>query len=117
MLTRRDHLRQLASAALAATTPRWLRGQSSIQAHTPGPSLREAAAAVGLVYGSCSDMPFHQAPPAYLDLFLRQCALFAPILSWQDVAPTPTSENDAFDPNAAVALDHGLRLTGAHLLW
>lgn len=117
MLTRRDHLRQLASAALAATTPRWLRGQSSIQAHTPGPSLREAAAAVGLVYGSCSDMPFHRAPPAYLDLFLRQCALFAPILSWQDVAPTPTSENDAFDPNAAVALDHGLRLTGAHLLW
>ena len=115
MLTRRHHLRQLASAALAATAPRWLRGQTLTPAQTA--TLRDAAAAAGLVYGSCSDEPFHKAPPAYLDLFLRQCALFAPILSWQDVAPTPNAENDQYDPNAAVALDHGLRLTGAHLLW
>jgi endo-1,4-beta-xylanase len=75
------------------------------------------AAARRLIYGSCSDKPFSQAPSAYLRLFLRECALFAPILSWADVAPTPTHENDAADANAAVALSHGLRLTGAHLLW
>jgi endo-1,4-beta-xylanase len=117
MLTRRHHLRQLASAALAAAAPRWLFAQTPGATPAQIPSLRDAAADAGLVYGSCSDMPFHQAPPVYLDLFLRQCALFAPILSWQDVAPTPTVENDQYDPNAAVALGRALRLTGAHLLW
>jgi endo-1,4-beta-xylanase len=83
----------------------------------PTPSLREAAAAAGLIYGSCSDMPFRDAPPEYIDLFVRQCALFAPILSWQDVAPTLTKEDDAWDANAGIALDHKLGITGAHLLW
>lgn len=62
-------------------------------------------------------MPFSKAPPEYLDLFLRQCALFAPNMSWQDVAPARNQEDDAHDPNAAIALSHGLAITGAHLLW
>jgi endo-1,4-beta-xylanase len=111
---RRDHLRLLSAAALsAAFSPQLL-------AFDPAPqiaSLKEAAAAVGLIYGSCSDMPFSKAPPEYLDLFLRQCALFAPILSWENVAPTRTQEEDAHDANAAIALSHGLPITGAHLLW
>jgi endo-1,4-beta-xylanase len=114
MLTRRDHMRQLAVAAFAAATPRWLSGQSQSQ---PLPSLRDAAAGVGLAYGSASDNWFRNEPHAYQQLFLQQCALYAPILSWQDVAPTPTGENDQFDPNTAVALDAGLKITGAHLLW
>lgn len=115
--SRRAHLRQLAATALAAAAPRW------IAAATPNqlPSLRAAAAARGLIYGADSDNPFRSEPPAYLQLFLRQCALYAANLSWQDVAPDlahrAPHENDSSDPNAAVALQAGLRLTGAHLLW
>ena len=112
--TRRDHFLQLAAVALADATPRWLSGQIRNQ---PLPSLGDAAAAVGLAYGSASDNWFRNEPPAYKQLFLQQCALYAPILSWQDVAPTPDGENDQFDPNTAVALDAGLKITGAHLLW
>lgn len=117
-LSRRAHLRQLAATALATAAPRWIAAASTPSAL---PSLREAAAARGLLYGSDSDNPFHSEPPAYLRLFLRQCALYAANLSWQDVAPDPAHqaphEDDASDANAAVALDSGLRLTGAHLLW
>ena len=81
------------------------------------PSLRDAAAAAGLVYGAASDERFRDAPAEYLRLFIRECALFAPNLSWQDLAPDPLHENDQQDANAAVALDAGLKITGAHLLW
>jgi len=112
--SRREHLRLLGAAALSAPFSCRL---PAFDLALPLPSLKDAAAAVGLVYGSCSDMPFGKAPTEYLDLFVRQCALFAPILSWQDVAPTLTQEDDAHDSNAAVALSHGLGITGAHLLW
>ncbi|HSY03908.1 MAG TPA: endo-1,4-beta-xylanase [Acidobacteriaceae bacterium] len=103
----------MGATALSTSFPRWLRALDA----EPLPSLKAAAAAAGLIYGSCSDEPFRKAPAAYFDLFARQCALFAPILSWQDVAPTLTHEDDAHDLNAGIALDRGLRLTGAHLLW
>jgi endo-1,4-beta-xylanase len=90
---------------------------SALDAASPTPSLKEAAASAGLTFGSCSDMPFRNSPPEYLDLFVRQCALFAPILSWQDVAPTLTKEDDAWDANAGIALSHKLGISGAHLLW
>jgi endo-1,4-beta-xylanase len=113
MHSRREHLWLMGATALSTSFPRWLRALDA----EPLPSLKAAAAAAGLIYGSCSDEPFRKAPAAYLDLFARQCALFAPILSWQDVAPTLTHEDDAHDLNAGIALDRGLRLTGAHLLW
>jgi endo-1,4-beta-xylanase len=112
--SRREYLRLLGAAALSAAFSRRL------PAFDPAPRtslLKDAAAAAGLLYGSCSDMRFAKAPPEYLDLFVRQCALFAPIMSWQDVAPDLTQEDDAHDPNAAIALSHGLSITGAHLLW
>ncbi len=112
--SRREYLRLLSAATLSATFSRRL---PALDPAPQTPSLKDAAAAAGLIYGSCSDMPFSKAPSEYLDLFPRQCALFAPILSWQDVAPTLTQEDDAHDPNAAVALSHGLGITGAHLLW
>ena len=112
--SRREHLRLLGAAALSAPFSRRLPAFDLAQ---PAPSLKDAAAAAGLIYGSCSDMPFSKAPTEYLDLFVRQCALFAPILSWQDVAPTLTQEDDAHDSNAAIAVSHGLGITGAHLLW
>ena len=112
--SRREYLRLMSAAALSAAFSRRL---LAFDPAPQTPSLKDAAATAGLIYGSCSDMPFWKAPPEYLDLFVRQCALFAPILSWQDVAPTLTREDDAHDPNATVALSHGLGITGAHLLW
>lgn len=81
------------------------------------PVLRDAAARAGLVYGAASDERFRDAPAKYRQLFTRQCALFAPILSWADLAPDSAHEDDQPDPNVAVALDAGLKITGAHLLW
>ena len=112
--SRREHLRLLGAGALSAAFSRRL---PALEPAPPAPSLKEAATASGLIYGSCSDMPFRNAPPEYLDLFVRQCALFAPILSWQDVAPTLTKEDDAWDLNAGTALSKKLSITGAHLLW
>jgi endo-1,4-beta-xylanase len=113
-ITRREHLSGLGVAALSSVAPRWCFGLDAGEAQ---PTLREAAAHAGLVYGSCSDEQFRHQPEAYQALFLRQCALYAGILAWKHIAPDPTHENDSFDPNVAVALDAGLRLTGAHLLW
>jgi len=113
-ITRREHLSGLGIAALSSIAPRWAFGLAASDAQ---PTLREAAAHAGLVYGSCSDNQFRHEPPVYQALFLKQCALYAGILAWKHIAPDPTHEDDSFDPNVAVALDAGLRLTGAHLLW
>lgn len=108
-------MRTLGTAALASTMPPWAACLASAAAQQP--TLRQAAAAAGLVYGSCSDNQFTREPPAYQKLFLSQCALYAGILSWQGIAPDPSHEDDQRDPNVAIALDAGLKLTGAHLLW
>jgi endo-1,4-beta-xylanase len=114
-ITRREHLRALCAASLFAIAPRWAKGQPSNTAAIP--SLRAAAASAGLVYGSDSDNRFAKEPDAYWKLFSSQCALYAAELTWGSIAPSPTEENDERDPNVAVALAGGLKLTGAHLLW
>jgi endo-1,4-beta-xylanase len=81
------------------------------------PTLRMATASRGLVYGSCSDEQFRNQSEAYRTLFLDQCALYAGILAWAGIAPDTAHEDDERDPNVAVALAAGLKLTGAHLLW
>jgi endo-1,4-beta-xylanase len=75
------------------------------------------AAAAGIVYGSCSDEQFRNQTEAYKALFLNQCAVYAGILAWAGIAPDSEHEDDEHDPNVAVALAAGLKLTGAHLLW
>ena len=114
-ITRREHLRALGAAGLVAMAPRWAASQPSNTAASP--SLRAAAASAGLVYGSDSDNQFAREPDAYWKLFSSQCALYAAELSWGAIAPSPTEENDKRDPNVAIALAGGLKLTGAHLLW
>jgi endo-1,4-beta-xylanase len=89
----------------------------AIESSTSLPSLRDAAAEVGLAFGSDSDFYFRDVTPAYEVLFLNQCALYVGNLSWGVVAPDPVHENDEADPNVAVALANGLKLTGSHLLW
>ena len=84
----------------------------------PLPSLREAAARADLLFGSDSDVEITKAPKPYADLFIQNCDLLAPQLSWSMVAPSQHGP-DPFrqDPNIAFAQAHRLRLTGAHLLW
>jgi endo-1,4-beta-xylanase len=115
-LSRRACLRMLATSALATTFPVDVPAQPEIA------SLRETAATRGLIFGSNSDQHFAQAPPAYEQLFVRQAALDAANLSWQDIAPTLADpealhENNSVDPNVSIAINHGLSITGAHLLW
>jgi len=114
-ITRREHLRALGAAGLFAFAPRWDYAEPPNTA--PIPSLRAAAASAGLVYGSDSDNQFAKEPDAYWKLFSSQCALYAAELTWGSIAPSPAEENDKRDPNVAVALAGGLKLTGAHLLW
>jgi endo-1,4-beta-xylanase len=114
-VTRRECLLAMSGAALSAIAIRQGFGLNSGAASTP--TLREAAAAKGIVYGSCSDEQFRKQSEAYKTLFLSQCALYAGILSWEEIAPDAAHEDDDRDPNVAVALAAGLKLTGAHLLW
>ena len=82
------------------------------------PSLGEAAAKVGLRYGSDSDVTFSQAPPEYGALFRRQCRLYAPLFSWSLSQPTPDQPDLSWiDPNLSIARAAGLALSGGHLLW
>ncbi len=81
------------------------------------PSLKALAQSKGLHYGSDSDVAIVHAPPQYAALFLAQCELMAPILSWRYVTAA-TSEHIVWeDPNVAFAEEHNLPLTGAHFLW
>jgi endo-1,4-beta-xylanase len=105
----------MSSAALSAIATR--QGFGLISGAAAAPTLRMTAAAAGIVYGSCSDEQFSKQADAYRALFLDQCALYAGNLSWQGIAPDAAHEDDEHDLNVAVALDGGLKLTGAHVLW
>ncbi len=81
-------------------------------------SLCRAAERVGLRFGATSDVAFSNAPPAYADLFIRNCDLFASLTPWTLTAPKQTDRDPIWeDPNIAFAREHDLQLTGCHLLW
>ena len=81
-------------------------------------TLREAAAAVGLRYGANSDVIITSTPPAYQDVFAAQCALLAPNFNWVMAAPTPDDlDLRRLAPTLAWTRQHGIALTGMHLLW
>lgn len=81
-------------------------------------SLKDAAARAGLLFGSESDVAFGKASRAYGQLFIDNCALLAPQVSWSETAPKgPRPDPVADDPNIAFAAAHGMRLTGGHMLW
>jgi endo-1,4-beta-xylanase len=133
-MTRRDYLSALGIGLIATIQPRTAAALFASRKTDQTPALRDVAAAAGLQYGSDSDVWFRNAttmlyvnkkpvekieitPAAWRDLVSRNCSLYAPILSWEEVAPDPTHEDDHRDENVATVLAAGLRLTGAHLLW
>ncbi len=80
--------------------------------------LKDLAARAGLRFGTDSDVPITTAPPAYAELVTTHCDLFAPNLGWRRTSGPRGSTDPVWeDPNAAFARQHGMRLTGAHLLW
>jgi endo-1,4-beta-xylanase len=111
-IDRRAFLCLLAAAGTAA-------GRGAAQQEQPSelPSLRDAAAARGLRYGATPETDLSMAPPAYGDLFARQCGLLAPVLPWS-ASPRPgVYEFAPSAGNLAFAAAHRLELTGSHLLW
>jgi endo-1,4-beta-xylanase len=82
-------------------------------------TLKEAAAGKGLRYGSVYDIPLDSAPPAYTALFLRQCALCASDIWAPTFNPGPSLFNFGNSEGTSIefAVAHGLKLTGAHLMW
>ena len=80
--------------------------------------LWQIAASAGLRYGSSSDTDIRAAPSLYSAAFAQQCELLAPNMGWHRVAPLPGLARPGWeDPNVAFARQHGMRLTGGHLLW
>ena len=103
---------QLSAAALAG----W---RVSARAADEAPrSLRDVAAAAGLLYGADHDGVMTDAPPEYAQLFERECALYACWFAWSRMQPQPgLTEPAAKDRNIAFLTPHQIRLTGGHLLW
>jgi endo-1,4-beta-xylanase len=121
-ITRREWLRAVA-ALPPALASQWIAANSLWPSSEQFvPSLREIAARAGLLFGSDSDISFRDASPPYEPLFLGQCGLYAGNLNWGKLAPDSAHEDveldpNLVDPNVAIALTRGLKLTGAHLLW
>ncbi|HXQ40164.1 MAG TPA: endo-1,4-beta-xylanase [Candidatus Udaeobacter sp.] len=111
-LNRRRLMGLVAATALGAIT-----GGASARAEQLA-SLKVAASRCGVHYGSDSDVPIETAPARYGQLFAEQCEFYAANLSWASVTPTRGTPDPAReDPNVAFARAHGMKLTGAHLLW
>ncbi|MGI4797758.1 MAG: endo-1,4-beta-xylanase [Janthinobacterium lividum] len=88
----------------------------SVRARAQKPTLRNVARRAGLLIGSASEIDL-ASDPAYAALIADNCSLFAPNMSWQRMSPTPTENFAGLDANIGFAQQHGLSLTGYHLLW
>ncbi len=88
----------------------------SARAQAQRPTLRDVARRAGLLIGSASEIDL-AGDPAYAALIAANCSLFAPNMSWQRMSPTPTENFAGLDANIGLARQHGLSLTGYHLLW
>jgi endo-1,4-beta-xylanase len=109
-IDRRQAIKLIGTASLAG-------GVRSAFAEPVLPSLGEAAAERGLLYGAAIEADLGQAPPQYKDLLIRQCRLAAPALAWSS-SPRPGIYNFGhWGKDARLASARGLRLTGSHFLW
>ncbi len=111
-LTRRGALEAMATLALAAGL-----SPGSTSAATP-PSLKAAARARGLRYGSDIDNEIATYGRPFEDLFARQCELCAPNLNWAMTEPTPGAASFArVQPTLDLIARSNLLISGGHLLW
>jgi endo-1,4-beta-xylanase len=103
----------LGGTLLAALSPNAARSLAAAEQ-----SLRAAAAAVGLRYGANCDVGIATTPQAYQALFAEQCALLAPNFNWVMASPAPDDlDLSRLEPTLGWVRQHGLALTGMHLLW
>jgi endo-1,4-beta-xylanase len=105
-LTRRSAL------ALATLSPIAARAADGV------PSLCQAAAQAGLLYGSDSDSVIAHQPAEYARLICRHCNLVAPLFQWQLTQKHANGPDPGWeDPNIQFARQNGMRLTGGHFIW
>ena len=105
--------RVVLGASAAALAARGFRPAAAATA-----TLRDAAAAAGLRYGANCDPLIAATPPSYQALFAAECALLAPNFGWTMAAPAPDElDLSRLRPTLAWAGQHGIALTGMHLLW
>lgn len=83
--------------------------------------LRATAKEKGCLFGASPEIQFADAPSEFRALIARQCALFAPGapgMSWSSMEPKPGVLNPQYGSEwCNFVIAHGLRLTGAHLVW
>ena len=81
------------------------------------PSLSEIAAKRGILYGATPEVEVRRTVPEYRDLLTHHCKLIAPILSWASVSKAPGEYEIRWQPTLDFCQAHGMKITGAHLLW
>jgi endo-1,4-beta-xylanase len=114
-MLRRTCLKHLGTCLCAAAATRRAEPQS---VPDPVPSLCQAAAKRGLLYGATPEFELSRTVPEYRDLFVRHAKLLAPILSWGSISKTtPGGYNFHWQWTLDYAREHQIQLTGAHLLW
>ena len=113
-MDRRSFLQQV---GVAACTAGW--ASRAFPQDQLSRSLKDAARRCGILYGATDEGAVNGKDVEYETLFARQCALLAPILSWRSVSPKAPVQYE-FERRQYVldfAREHGIKLTGAHLLW
>jgi endo-1,4-beta-xylanase len=87
-------------------------------ADEPPPALKDVAARRNIRYGATDELNGQRPAAGYLELFARHCALLAPNLSSPSVwKSADVHDFSRFQAVLDFASDHGIHLTGAHLLW
>jgi endo-1,4-beta-xylanase len=117
-LLRRSCLKHLGVISCSAAVRRAF--SQSVQTPVPVtvvPSLSEIAAKRGILYGATPEVEVRRTVPEYRDLLTHHCKLIAPILSWASVSKAPGEYEIRWQPTLDFCQAHGMKITGAHLLW
>jgi len=113
LMQRRAFLQQIGVAVGGASC-----GTRAFSQDQLPPSLKEVAARRGLLYGATDEDALTSKNAPYAALFERHCGLLAPNLSWATVSNAPGEYHyQRQQYSLDFAREHGIKLTGAHLLW
>jgi endo-1,4-beta-xylanase len=113
--------RQVLGGGLAALASANFASFGSSAAAAESASLKELAAAKGLVYGTTISAKQITRDPAFVDLVERQAGLVVPEndMKWQDINDGAPGDDDytRADTIAGFAVESGMALRGHNLLW